>query len=151
MLLSLYCKWNPSTERNVYYLKRSSPGWSNHQPNGYKLNLVHLPLKPFTKLNAVSDLRHFKRSSRQLFWKPTMSCPPKSEPARERDPRKTPNVASRWWWWDLNCSFLIHHSEGTLFVQITRSIQLSKKQILKYSTQRYILEAHEEAFNTYWH
>jgi len=24
-----------------------------------------------------------------------MSCPPKSEPARERDPRKTPNVASR--------------------------------------------------------
>ena len=99
----------------------------------------------------LSDLRPFKRSSRQLFWKATMSCPSKSEPARERDPRKTPNVPSRWWWWDLNCSFLIHHSGGTLLVQITRSIQLLKKQILKYSTRRFILETHEEAFNTYWH
>ena len=32
---------------------RSSPGWSNHQPDKYKTNLVHSPLKPITKLNAA--------------------------------------------------------------------------------------------------
>ena len=35
--------------------------------------------------------------------------------------------------------------------QITRSIQLLKMKILKYSSQRYILETYEEAFNTYRH
>ena len=43
--------------------------------------------------------------------------------------------------------FKIHHSEATMLERITRSIQLLKMKILKYPSQRYILETYEVAFN----
>ena len=149
-----YFKWNLSTERNAYYLIKSPPVWWNHQPNKFKPNPVHSPLKPIiTKLNAAFRSSPLQDIIQAAVLKTTMSCPPKSEPARERDPRKTPNVASRWC-----CGvvvvvkpklflFKIHHSEATMLERITRSIQLLKMKILKYPSQRYILETYEVAFN----